>query len=218
MKSRLDSEVSAPERRGGIRDRVLDTAELLLREGSAEFSMRQLASAAGVSFATPFNHFGSKIAIAQALSARRIAEMSARFTAQAPAGDAPDRVLAAVKIAADVMLADSAVNRAVIGSLGMPTTTPGAIAVNSRALWASALGNFQGIDPNQLRSASAHLAEMLALMFRGCLSFWAAGEISDGALGKTTRRAAATVLLGFASRARRPPLVTLLAEQASSDR
>jgi AcrR family transcriptional regulator len=203
--------MSAAERRAEIRDRVLDTAESLLREGSAEFSMRQLADAAGVSFATPFNHFGSKIAIAQAISARRIAEMSARFTALAPRGDALDRVLAAVTIATEVMLADSAVNRAVIGSLGMPTTTPGAIAVNSRALWTLAIGNFQGIDPNRLEIAAANLAEMLALMFRGCLSFWAAGEISDRELGNTTRRAAATVLVSFASRARRPLLLGLLA-------
>ena len=48
---------------------MLDAAERLLRDGNAEFSMRDLAAEAGVSFATPFNQFGSKPAIMQALSA-----------------------------------------------------------------------------------------------------------------------------------------------------
>lgn len=38
-----------------VRNRVIDAAERLLRDGKAEFSMRDLATEAGVSFATPFN-------------------------------------------------------------------------------------------------------------------------------------------------------------------
>ena len=45
------------------KDRVLDAAKRLLAGGSAAFSMRELAEEAGVSFATPFNQFGSKAAI-----------------------------------------------------------------------------------------------------------------------------------------------------------
>jgi AcrR family transcriptional regulator len=67
-----------------VRQRVLDAAETLLRQGKAEFSMRDLAAEAQVSFATPFNHFGSKAAIMQALSARRIEEMGARYRAASP--------------------------------------------------------------------------------------------------------------------------------------
>ncbi len=49
------------------RERVLDAAERLLANGSAAFSMRELAEEAEVSFATPFNQLGSKAAIMLAL-------------------------------------------------------------------------------------------------------------------------------------------------------
>ena len=42
------------------RERVLAAAERLLADNRHEFSMRELAADAGVSFATPFNLFGSK--------------------------------------------------------------------------------------------------------------------------------------------------------------
>src|SRR5260221_8939921 len=81
------------------RDVVLDAAERLLRKSeTADFSMRALAAEAGVGFATPFNHFGGKNAIMQALSARLIARMAARFRDESPAGDAIDRVLAMGRI------------------------------------------------------------------------------------------------------------------------
>lgn len=86
------------------RGRVLAAAERLLGTGRPEFSMRELAAEAGVSFATPFNQFGSKAAIMHALSAERITAMHERFTALAPSGGAPSRVLAAVAIATTVML------------------------------------------------------------------------------------------------------------------
>src|SRR4051812_37568164 len=98
-----------------LRQRVIDAAERLLRGGKADFSMRDLAAEAEVSFATPFNQFGSKAAIMHALSGRRIDVMEARFLAALPAGDAAHRVLLAVDVAAAVMLEEPGVNRAVMG-------------------------------------------------------------------------------------------------------
>ncbi|MGI4956453.1 MAG: TetR/AcrR family transcriptional regulator [Janthinobacterium lividum] len=81
-----DSKIRPPpsgSRGEPLRQRVIDAAERLLRQGKADFAMRDLAAEAGVSFATPFNQFGSKAAIMQALSHRRIDTMEARFaTAQ----------------------------------------------------------------------------------------------------------------------------------------
>ncbi|MEM7016970.1 MAG: TetR/AcrR family transcriptional regulator [Pseudomonadota bacterium] len=55
-------------RRQAFRQRILDSATVLIREReSIEFSMRELASHAEVSPATPFNHFGSKLGILSAL-------------------------------------------------------------------------------------------------------------------------------------------------------
>jgi AcrR family transcriptional regulator len=86
--------------------------------------MRDLAAEAGVSFATPFNQFGSKHAIMQALSARRIDIMEARYVAARPSGDAMRRVLLAVDTATAVMLEEPHVNRAVMGGLAPAAPFP----------------------------------------------------------------------------------------------
>ena len=191
------------------RERVLEAAELLLA-GDAEFSMRDLAAAADVSFATPFNQFGSKIAIMQALSGERIAEMSRRFSRTVPMGDAATRVLAAMDIAASVMLEAPALNRAIMGVLGAPTLAPGDASARSRALWSAALGDGDGLDPALAGLACAVLPDGLAAAFRGVLSFWTAGELPDAAVRPHTRSVAATLLLGFLPEDRRAAMLPLL--------
>lgn len=190
-----------PSARGEpVRQRVLDAAETLLRQGKAEFSMRDLAAQAQVSFATPFNHFGSKAAIMQALSARRIEEMMARYHAASPAGDARNRVLAATAIAAGVMLEESAVNRVVMGWLGTPATVPGPLA-HSAALWALALGDGDGLAISGTGAgrdrALAALSRQLAFSFRGVLSFWTSGDLPEAELEGQARAVAAALLGGY---------------------
>src|ERR1700742_989088 len=108
-------EPSSPGVRGErLRQRVIEAAERLLRDGKAEFSMRDLAAEAGVSFATPFNQFGSKAAIMHAISARRVELMDMRFRAAASPGDVVARVLLAAETAASVMLEEPVVNRSVM--------------------------------------------------------------------------------------------------------
>ena len=184
-----------------VRRGVLDAAERLLRSGSAEFSMRELAAEAGVSFATPFNHFGSKAAIMHALSTRRI------DTAK-PGGDAVDRVLAAVDIAATVMLAEPRVNRAVIATIGAPGGKPGQVYVQSRTLWTKAIGDGEGFDPDSIDLIQTILPGQLAVTFRGVLSFWTADEIGDVDLMRHARRAASVSLLGFVGGRRRITILT----------
>jgi AcrR family transcriptional regulator len=199
------------QKRRLARQTVLDAAERLLRaDTTASFSMRELAAEAGVSFATPFNQFGSKAAIAQAISARRIDLMGERFRDTAPPGDAIDRVLVAVSIAVAVMLDEPEVNRAVIRSLGFPTTTPGDVSTQSRALWAAAFGDAAGIDPTVVDVAMERVPEQLAIAFRGCLSFWIAHEITDDQLPEKARTSALTVLLGFVEPGRRAELLSPL--------
>jgi AcrR family transcriptional regulator len=171
------------------RERVLDAAEHLLAQGSAAFSMRELADEAGVSFATPFNQFGSKTAIMLALSDRRIALMYEQLAGAPLPETAVARVVAAVDIAASVMLNSPAVNRAVMGAIGAPSDAPGNVSSRSSALWAAAL---------------------LAVAFRGVLSFWTAGELDDEMLARRARAAAAAILLGFAERNDRRELLTHL--------
>jgi AcrR family transcriptional regulator len=198
------------------REVVLDAAERLLdRSENSDFSMRELAAEAGVGFATPFNHFGSKNAIMQALSTRLIERMAERFRAVAPAGDAIDRVLAMGQAAIAQTLERPVIAKAVVGSLGVLSPVPSNVRPQSQRLWSLALDDHAGIAGDMSGLARVVLPEQLAYSFRGCLSFWIAGEIGDERLAATFETGACTILLGFASAARRADLVERI-RQASA--
>ena len=190
------------------RDLVLDAAERLLhKSATAEFSMRELASEAGVGFATPFNHFGSKTAIMQALSSRLIERMARCFRETEPRGNAIDRVLAMGRIAVAALLEQPEVNKAVVGSLGQAASAPSSVRPQSEAIWSLALGDLAGIDVDVRARAEATLPQQLAFMFRGCVSFWIAGELSDEQLPRAFEGGASTLLLAFADDKLRAPLL-----------
>lgn len=190
------------------RDLVLDAAERLLQASpSAEFSMRALATEAGVGFATPFNHFGSKTAIMQALSSRVIERMAERFREQRPQGDAVERVLAMGRISVGVLLEKPDVSKAVVGSLGVAGPSPSAVRLQSEALWSLALGDLSGLSSDVPIPVRPVLPQQLAFTFRGCVSFWIAGELTDEMLEKAFQTGALTVLLGFAKPARRARMI-----------
>lgn len=186
------------KRRGEpVRQRVLDAAERLLRDGKAEFSMRDLALEAGVSFATPFNQFGSKPAIMHALSARRIDAMLTRLSETPQPQHAADRVALAIDIAVAVMLDEPIVNRAVMAWIGTGSAASGEVRSNSTALWAHALGDGIGLSSPRRDEACRILPSQLALAFRGALSFWTAGELADEELGQAARQIAGTLLRAY---------------------
>ncbi|MBB3951882.1 TetR/AcrR family transcriptional regulator [Aureimonas jatrophae] len=208
----MTSDKTSPSPRPSTRERVLDAAERLLASGHAGFSMRDLASEASLSFATPFNQFGSKGAIMLALSARRIDAMRERLNHAPSAGTAAASVLAAVDIAASVMLEAPSVNRVVMGSIGSPSDTPGAVSSRSRDLWSLALGEGAGLADATRDLALATLPDPLALAFRGALSFWTAGEYDDRALRRSARSAAAACLFGFVRADERRTLLATMAD------
>lgn len=206
------AEPSRPTRRDRnrqvARDVVLDAGERLLQQGEpADFSMRALAAEAGVGFATPFNHFGSKNAIMQALSSRLIGRMATRFRDEAPDGDTVDRVLAMGRISIALLLEKAAVHKAVVGSLGVASPMPASVRQNSRELWSLALGDLAGVADDLKELAQALLADQLAFSFRGCVSFWIAGELQDENLGRAVHAGACISLLGFIGAKRRTDLI-----------
>ncbi|WP_267388180.1 TetR/AcrR family transcriptional regulator [Sphingomonas sp. GC_Shp_3] len=189
--------VSTFEKGEPVRQRILDAAERLLRSGEAEFSMRDLAAEAGVSFATPFNQFGSKAGIMHALSARRIESMAERYAAVTPPIDATGRVRLAIEVAVAVMLDEPDVNRAVMGSIATAGPARADALTRSTAFWTLAVGASEGeAAPNRQRWRD--LPIQLALAFRGALSFWSAGELPDAELAPAALATANTLMLGFA--------------------
>lgn len=179
-----------------VRQRVIDAAERLLRDGRAEFSMRDLAAEAGVSFATPFNQFGSKAAIMHALAARRIELMATRYRAQSSPARTEDRVALAVRIAAEGMLEEAVVNRAVMGWIGTAGPAPGAALAGSTALWLLALAPGDAALAEEEEATLAALARRLAFGFRGTLSFWSSGELADEDLVENAIDVARTIVRG----------------------
>ena len=177
-----------------MRARIVDAAERLLRDGRAEFTMRDLASEAGVSFATPFNRFKSKSAIMQALSARRIDTMIERYAAARLPADTAQRVQVAVDTAVDVMLEEPKVNRVVMASIGTPAAEPSQVMAHSMSLWARALDT--GEPDGIAEEVRVQLSRRLAIGYRGALSFWTAGELSDEELRGAAREMAAALLRG----------------------
>lgn len=180
-----------------LRQQVIDAAERLLRDGKAEFSMRELASEAGVSFATPFNQFGSKAAIMHALAERRIDMMAKRYAERPLLPNAVERVLLAIEIAATGMLEEPVVNRAVMGWIGTAGPAPGRALTLSMGLWSLALGGGDGLDPAQREEALRSLPRQLAFGFRGVLSFWTSGELGNNELVADAQQVARTLLRGF---------------------
>ena len=90
---------TASRRRGSPKsiDRVLDAGEHLIREDSFHTAtMDELAEAAGVSRATVFNRFGSKLGVLQALYARCVQSPEMRAVEEALAIDDPDAALGAL--------------------------------------------------------------------------------------------------------------------------
>lgn len=198
MRSDKPSPPAGTQRGDAVRRRVIDAAERLLRERRADFSMRDLAAEAGVSFATPFNQFGSKAAIMHALSERRIDTMTERYARAHHPPDAAGRVLLAIDTAVAVMLEEAEVNRTVMGWIGTAGPTQGKAWARSTALWALALGAGEGLPESCRERALRCMPRQLAIAFRGALSFWTAGELPDEALGRHARDIATTLLRGFA--------------------
>jgi hypothetical protein len=125
-------------------------------------------------------------------------------------------VFAAVEIAVGVLLEEPQVSRAVIGSLGSASASPGAVLRHSRKLWTLALGDGDGLGSAMRTLASAHLTGQLALGFRGCLSFWTAGEIGDAELPGSARAAAAWVLLAVAGSEQREKLLAAILQSRAA--
>lgn len=201
---------------GGMRQRqkifaqdlVLDAAERLLERGDiADFSMRELAVEAQVGFATPFNYFGNKTTIMQALSQRIIARIAENYAKARPTGDAIDRVLAMSRIGAETMLENSRVSRAVLASLSIAPACQSTVRMRSKKLWQDALGDFAGIQQDLLPLVQTALPDQLAFAYRGCLSFWIAEDLTDDTLLPATDAASALSMLGVVDAARRPMLL-----------
>lgn len=110
------------------RRRIVAAARELVREsGETGFSMRALAEEAGVSLVTPYNLFGSKLAVMLAMLDADVEQYQARL-AGLNAPDAAEMVFAAVRLAREFYEAEPGFYRAVlleVNSSGEPALREG---------------------------------------------------------------------------------------------
>ncbi len=179
------------------RSAIVAAAEGLVRRSeSVAFSMLELADAAGVSPATPYNLFGSKSAILYALlngSADRIFA-----AAHAPRGNAVDRALAAAAALADVLSADPGFYRPLYAYLlGVEDATwRPPFMTRAHEYWVAPFATSSGLT---MVLDAAVLGDLLVTQALGCVEMWVHREIDDHGLATELRRSCSAILLGIAS-------------------
>ncbi|WP_083224618.1 TetR/AcrR family transcriptional regulator [Sphingomonas panacis] len=200
-------------KRSLAREVILDAAEKLLRSNSPpDFSMRALCDEAGVSFTTPFNYFGNKNGIIQALAERLMTEIGDLYRDVAQPTDAIDRLFVMCDTAADVWMKRSAVNR-FIGSALMAVEEGehrGKMLARSRSLWEEAMLDLEGITPDLRDRAARILPLHCAIAFRGVMMLWIGEEIGDSSFSGLLKAQVATLMLGFVPNDRHKALWQLI--------
>jgi AcrR family transcriptional regulator len=195
------------------REAMLDAAErLLMRSDPPDFSMRALCDEAGVSFTTPFNYFGSKNGIVQALALRIFEEIHRRYAGRPSSGDAVDRVFAMSRTGVEVWLERPSVNRFISASLmvsGGEHISEDFLA-RSCGLWNEALNGLDGLDDRCRQLASSCLALNCAIAFRGVMALWIGGEVSNAQFAPLVETQLATLLLALVPSERRSHLLTII--------
>ena len=166
------------------RGRILAAAEkLILEHESVEFSMRELADAAGVAFVTPFNLFQSKGGVLLGLIEQRLQAHHARLAPSDPGGDPIERVVSLGLHAARAYTSDPALGRPLLrGLAALEDLRLSEIYGTTVSLWSLALRDAveQGIlDPD---CDVELLARTLHITFAGAQWLWALDQISGAEL------------------------------------
>jgi AcrR family transcriptional regulator len=197
---------------------MLDAAARILNASDPpDFSMRDLCEAAGVSFATPFNHFGSKTGVVRALAMRIFEDVHNRYVRSNKPGDTIDRLFAMAAAGTEVWLENPAVNRYISSSLMVAGNKehPEQFLEHSCKLWLEALGTLDGLEGIDDKNCAASLSLSLAVAFRGTMALWIGREITDSQFAPLLQAQVACLLLGFAPSHRRPRLYSMIHRTAA---
>lgn len=158
------------------RQRILEAARALIVERGAEgWSMRKVASRAGVSVTTLYNLFGSKEEIRAALCGDLLDGVD-RDLADAPLDRPLERARAVVSLGVDHVVASAAITRPALLAAGRgpadETVTPRAVEMQRAAIQA---GVDRGLLRDELRPDL--LAAQVYEGFLAAAQRWAEGEL-----------------------------------------
>lgn len=152
---------------------ILATAEALIRKnGTATFSMRELAKAAGVSFATPFNLFGSKADLLNALMDQSILEVGETKT---QSGDAIENIFKGSRQLIKNYTKDADYFRTLFISVSISKQS-----LNTAIqIWHDALNPLFNSKVMDNSVNQRQLAEHLEMVFVGSLMLWMTGHLDN---------------------------------------
>lgn len=172
----------APSRRDQAkeerRQQILTAAESFIRErGDADFSMRALADASGVAFATPFNLFESKERLLATLLVRRVWPRQEELAEVSAGRDPIDHVFAFSAAALASYTDDAELLRPLLAVVLAPTVAAEGRSLEAGAeLWARCLEPVRTAGVLRVADADDRLARTLHLTFRGVLLSWVRGD------------------------------------------
>jgi AcrR family transcriptional regulator len=201
------------QRSRAIQERILEAARRLVRDrGDTGFSMRTLAARAGVSLATPYNHFGSKAGVLAALLDRMIDRIEDRGAA-ADSTDPIDQVLRVAETATELICEDPAFYRAIVKeTTSIEFALRPQVIRRSLRLWRTSLSHaiedgvlVPGMQPELL-------ARQLFVQALGVTELWINEELDAESFPLQLRYSTLLCLLAFASDAVRGDLATQLHE------
>ncbi|MBP6877235.1 MAG: TetR/AcrR family transcriptional regulator [Phenylobacterium sp.] len=176
--ARLDGYIA---RHNEFRGRILDAAEALISEaGDTSFGTRELAARAGVSAATPFNHFGSKRGILSAIVDRSLEELGSSDVPPQGLGDPLEHIFRHTDRVVSFYAARPELYRPVLGELaGNAASSPFQTLQRANASWRAGL--VAALEAGQLRTGRDLdvLAGQLETNWLGSLVLWIVGRI-DG--------------------------------------
>ena len=186
---------------------ILASARLLMRQANgASFSMRGLAEAAGVSSATPYNLFGSKLAILAALLDADLEEFQSALHELKT--DGIDLMFEAVALMRQFLAREPDFYHGVMGEMCQDGGTQLRQVVSGPryALWKNMLGEATraGLLVDDLDADAFALT--LSQLMAGNLQEWAMGKLSLEEMDARIRYGLALLLSAIATDASRPSL------------
>jgi AcrR family transcriptional regulator len=167
-------------RHGEFRNRILDAAEVLIAEtGDTSFATRELAIRAGVSAATPFNHFRSKRGILIAIVDRSLERLATRQQHPTRLGDPLEGIFRNADAAVSYYAAKPRLFRPVFGELVGNEASRYQTLQQANTTWR--LGLDAAAEAGQLRRGRDLdvIANQLEANWLGSLVLWVIGRV-DG--------------------------------------
>jgi AcrR family transcriptional regulator len=163
------------------RQQILAAAEALIRErGTTEFPMLDLSERAGLSPATPYNLFGSKLAILWTLLRQRDERYQMAFTKKT-SSDPYLQVVEAVAVAVRVFTGDAALFKPLCAFLSRSQDAVYRPAYEKATidLWIKITSDFP--KTTLMPSGITHeiYSRQFLTLFIGAFDLWAQGRLSD---------------------------------------